>query len=114
MYLTNYIICNNLDLNCTFNQSHIFGDKKMREVYSKDIQELAGECAVRELFTQVKWRFRQLEENGGFTKAELGPRSQISRWLDQPSNMTLRTAAKMLMAMGVQLKLTVSLPPPIS
>jgi predicted transcriptional regulator len=79
----------------------------MSEVYSKDIQELAGECAVQELFTQVRWRFRQLEENGGFTKAELGRRMGVPR-------SQIRTAAKMLMAMGVQLKLTVSLPPPIS
>ena len=74
--------------------------------------ELLGEYVVQHLFTLVRWRFRELAESEGFTQQELADRmglkrSQISRWMGSPSNMTVRTAAKLLGAMGRKLELRV-------
>jgi transcriptional regulator with XRE-family HTH domain len=78
-------------------------------------QELAGEAAVQTVFALARSRFRELEREEQLTQQQLADkmglkRSQISRWFGNPSNMTLRSAAKILMAMGRQLELTVSDP----
>lgn len=78
-------------------------------------QELAGEGAVQRLFVLTRRRFRELERSEKLSQQQLADRmgltrSQVSRWFSSPSNMTLRSAAKILMAMGRQLELGVSDP----
>lgn len=78
-----------------------------------DELELAGASAVRRLFSLVRRRFCELERTQGFTQKQLAERmelkpAQISRWMSSPSNMTVRTAAKLLCAMDCKLELCVS------
>lgn len=78
-------------------------------------QELARESAVRRLFALTRRRFRELQRDAGFTQQELAARmrvtpAQVSRWFANPSNMTVGSAAKILMAMGRKLELGVSDP----
>lgn len=75
-----------------------------------DDLEIAGEAAVQTLFAVVRRRFRALEEREHFNQQQLAdhmdvPRSQVSRWLKSPSNITVRSAAKLLAAMGYRLEL---------
>jgi transcriptional regulator with XRE-family HTH domain len=78
-------------------------------------QELAGESAVRRLFALTRRRYRELQRDEGLSQQDLAARmnlkpAQISRWFANPSNMTVRSAAKVLMAMGRKLELAVSDP----
>ena len=78
-------------------------------------QEMAGGCAMQTLYALVRRRFHELERSEGLTKTALAERmgltqAQISRWLLSPSNMTIRTAGKLLRAMGRNLELRVSDP----
>lgn len=78
-------------------------------------QELAGEIATQAVFLLTRARFRELEWSEGLTQSRLAEqmgitRAQVSRWLSSPSNMTLRTASRLLMAMGRQLTFSVSDP----
>jgi transcriptional regulator with XRE-family HTH domain len=71
-----------------------------------------AEALVQNLFALVRKRFRQLERSEGLTQQALADRmcltrSQISRWMASPANMTLRSAGKLLWAMGCQLELRV-------
>jgi transcriptional regulator with XRE-family HTH domain len=73
-------------------------------------QEVAGESAVRTLFAIVHNRFGELEQTNKISQQQLAnrmglTRSQISRWFASPSNMTLRSAAKLLAAMDRKLEL---------
>jgi DNA-binding phage protein len=74
--------------------------------------EIAGESSVQTLFAIVHNRFATLQEKEGFNQQKLADRmgltrSQVSRWMASPTNMTLRSAAKLLMAMGQRLRLSV-------
>ena len=78
-------------------------------------QELSGGLAMQSLFALVRKRFRELERSEGLTKTALAERmgltqAQVSRWLSSPNNMTIRTAGKLLCAMGRKLELRVSDP----
>ena len=69
----------------------------------------AEELAKQELYTKVRRCFLELEESEGLTYQELAnrltlKRSQISRWMLEPSNMTIGSAAKLLRAMGNKLE----------
>lgn len=71
--------------------------------------EAAGEYAVQTLFAIVHNRFSELEHSEHLSQQKLATRmaltrSQISRWFTNPSNMTLRSAAKLLAAMGRKLE----------
>lgn len=73
-------------------------------------QEIQGEMLVLALYSQVRRRFRELEKSEGLTQTALAERmglsrAQISRWFVNPSNMTLRTAGRLLCAMGRSLDL---------
>lgn len=73
--------------------------------------EVAGESAVRTLFALVHNRFSELQaEDKAFSQQVLADRmnltrSQVSRWMASPTNMTLRSAAKLLSAMGKRLEI---------
>jgi len=78
-------------------------------------QELARESAVRRLFALVRRRLRELQRDSSFSQQELAARmhvtpAQVSRWFANPSNMTIGSAAKILMAMGRKLELGMSDP----
>lgn len=78
-------------------------------------QEMAGGTALHSLYALTRRRFHELERGEGLTKTQLAERmhltqAQISRWLGGPSNITLKNAAKLLMAMGRKLELSVSVP----
>ena len=78
-------------------------------------QQLAGGTAMQSLFALVRRRFRELEKSEGLTKTALAERmaltqAQVSRWLSSPNNMTIRTAGKLLCAMGRRLEFRVSDP----
>lgn len=72
--------------------------------------EAAGEYAVQNLFAIVHNRFTDAEHSERLSQQQLAnrmglTRSQVSRWFASPSNMTLRSAAKLLAAMGRRLEL---------
>lgn len=78
-------------------------------------QELAGEAAMQSVFFLIRRRLRELEQGEGFTQSKLADRmkltrAQISRWFVSPSNLTLRNAAKLLMAMDRKLEFSLSDP----
>lgn len=78
-------------------------------------QELAGEAAMQTVFFLIRRRLRELEQVEGFTQSKLADRmkltrAQISRWFVSPSNLTLRNAAKLLMAMDRKLEFSLSDP----
>lgn len=78
-------------------------------------QELAGEAAMQTVYFLIRRRLRELEQVEGFTQSKLADRmkltrAQISRWFVSPSNLTLRNAAKLLMAMDRKLEFSLSDP----
>lgn len=78
-------------------------------------QELAAGMVEQTLYCLIRRRFRELEKSEGLTQTALAERlgltrNQVSRWLSCPSNMTIRSAGRLLWAMGRKLELRVSDP----
>jgi len=74
--------------------------------------EGAGSAARLALFNLVRGTFDSLSKERKLTKRELADNlgvsgALVSRWLVKPANMTIESAAKLLYAMGRELRLSV-------
>ena len=74
--------------------------------------EVAGESLTRSLHALVTERFNELQQTEGLTQEAIAKKmrltpAQISRWLSSPTNMTMRSAARLLWAMGRKLDMRI-------
>jgi transcriptional regulator with XRE-family HTH domain len=74
----------------------------------REATHVLGEMAASRLFALIHERLEELQSCRPFTQAELASRlgtseQNVSRWLTEPRNMTVRTAGRLLGALEAHL-----------